>query len=163
MIKKLILNYKSSSKNARREPKPISYAGSRSVGVLYDAADFSEDQVNRLEMDLVNDGKNVTKMKFAKEGNEGDHTFIAKDVSFFGSIKNETLEGFIRQHFDIIISLAKTPDTLYNFILAETNADFKASLALPERNVFVDMEVKPTNTTTLGIPDLMTYLKKVEK
>ena len=161
MIKKLVLNYKSSNLNKKHVVQPVSYSKASTVGIIYNEAEFGKDTINRLFMELTNDQKKVARICLTKDVEPTNNSFLEKEVSFTGAIKNEYLQKFIQQPFDIVISLCTAGNHVYDYILSQTKAKLRVSLATPEGNAFADLEVKPT-TTTSAIKDLMTYLKKVE-
>ncbi|GAB4239332.1 MAG: hypothetical protein Tsb0034_15330 [Ekhidna sp.] len=159
MIKSIFLNHKSKSLTEIREH--CTYLEAQNIGVLFNADDFSDELVDELIDSLTGDGKIVSKLGFVDRPAELNLHFSKKDISGTGSIKKESVEAFVRQPFDFLISLDTSEDINFRYVLALSKARCKVGFEAETYTDLLQLSIRPEEEKSVSIRNVMKYLKMI--
>jgi hypothetical protein len=97
------------------------------------------------------------------ESSQWEIYFSPKDFGWKGTIKNNDLQAFIDEHYDVLISYYKNEDLLLNFITAASKANFKVGLCRNDERLYdLIIDVKPKEIKTFK-DELKKYLNILNK
>lgn len=159
MIKNLFLNHKGKSTTASKEN--CTYAEASSIGILYNADEFSSETIKKLEELLANDGKQVEKIGFVEKPIEELFIFHKKDISGTGTIKKDSLSKFINRSFDFLISLDTSENINYKYVLALSKATCKVGFETEQYHELLQLSLKMDDSKPKAIANIVRYLKMI--
>lgn len=95
---------------------------------------------------------------------EDDHVgktnyFDEKMVNYSGGFKSNSLNGFVKEPFDVLINFYEEDHKVINLVAASSKAKFKVGFAAVDNRINDLVIGTPANNTDLFIKELKKYLK----
>lgn len=163
MIKSIFLNTKNKAKSGSKEH--ATYKACQSVGILYNVEEFDASVLALLTDEIKTDGKTVATLGYWDKPNDpsavGNLVFTKKDISNTGSIKKDSIEFFVNQRFDFLISLDTWENINYKYILATSKATCKIGFETESYRDLLLMTMQPMEEKVQSVKDLLKYLKMI--
>jgi hypothetical protein len=160
MLKKLFLRHKSRPKN-EAQVAHCTYVDSKSIGILYNRDEYSKEIIEDLSDNLKGDDKEVSLLGFESKPQENSPYFSKKDISNTGVFKKESVQFFVNQSFDFLISLDSSENMNYRFVLALCKSRCKVGIESEEYYELLDMALKKSNTPLESMKSVVKYLKMI--
>ena len=159
MLKSLFLNHKSKAKGTSKEH--CTYSESVSIGLLYNSEEFVNETVEELIDTLEGDGKSVAKLGYIDKPTELRFLFSKKDISGTGAIKKDSIQFFVNQAFDFLLSLDTSENINYKYILAISKATCKIGFETESYSDLLQMSLKPDAQQSISVQNMVKYLKMI--
>lgn len=163
MIKSIFLNQK--SKARKNQQAHCTYQESSSIGILYNAEEFSDAIIDELIDGFEADLKTVGKLGYIDKAPDPESVqnfiFTRKDISGTGGIKKDSISFFTNQSFDFLVSLNTSQNINYKFILATSKAVCKVGLETDWYQELLLMSIKPEDQKVASVKSLVKYLKMI--
>lgn len=160
MFKKLFLRHKSKSKS-NSTSEHCTYSDAKTIGILYNSDVYSQEIVNNLIDNLQGDGKEVTALGFELKPDETSSYFSKKDISNTGAFKKDSVQFFVNQSFDFLISLDSSENMNFRFVLALCKSKCKMGIESQEYYELLHMALKRSNTPYESVKSVIKYLKMI--
>lgn len=163
MIKSVFLHRKIKTKTGTKEHS--TYQEANYVGILYNEDEFESSIIDELIANFKLDQKKVRKLGYSENlqntGNDGTLLFTKKDISNIGKIKKRSVNFFINQTFDFLLSLDTSEDIHYKYILAKSEANCKIGLETESYRSLLSLFMKPEDEKQGSARSLVKYLKMI--
>lgn len=159
MIKSIFLKHK--SKKGQTNEDHGTYTNAHSIGILYNANEFTEVFINELTDQFKGEGKDVSKLGFVDKRTDLKLFFSKKDISGTGKIKKDIVSFFINNKFDFLISLDTIGDINYCYVLAQSKAICKIGLEAKAHSQLLQLSLKPENDLERSAMNVIKYLKMI--
>ncbi|MEO1253494.1 MAG: hypothetical protein AAFY41_01230 [Bacteroidota bacterium] len=159
MIKNIFLKHRGKPTTSSKEH--CQYKDAKSIGILYDAAEFNSLTIHELENNLKSDGKDVAKVGFQDKPSEDPLIFDKKAISGTGSIKDNHLTFFINQPFDFLITLDISENVNLKYVLAISKATCKVGFETEQYVDLLQMSLKMESDKKQAVQSLLKYLKMI--
>ncbi|WP_299103178.1 hypothetical protein [uncultured Winogradskyella sp.] len=153
---------------AERKPS-VNNSKVKTVAVLLNANEFHEFEVFRVyfkELGLTSPKHKIVAftMDDKLEHNQWNAHYSPKDFGWNGKIKNQDLQSFIDEPFDMLICFFKNPVLQLNQITAISKANFKVGISNEDERLYdliIDVELKNINIFKQELKKYLNILKKL--
>lgn len=164
MIKKLIINYRTSKNEKNRKIKSaIEFSKSKHIGLIIHEEFEDQDSINSIIEDLKNNNKRVSKIYFLKKpkGHEMSPWFKASQINLIGQVKSPELDHFLKQDFDFLLCLDESNHYILDYVISMSTAPSRIGVMTPDRTHFYEMMVSVDNQQMNISTEMLRYLKKI--
>lgn len=167
--RKSILKYFSKeSKKASSEPRILNTKRIRRIGVLMEDAQLltSNSTLNSLQQNFEIPMENIQLLvfkKFDKKEVYTDFEFSEKDFGWYGSLKLNKLQEFVKNDYDLLINYGFEENLYWNVITLQSQSSFKVGFA-SKKNGLYDLSIsdKERDLDVLT-SEMVKYLKILKK
>jgi len=151
----------------KRSRQVHTFDSARSIGVLFDA---SSETARRESLEFIRllekQGKKVSALGFFNTKKTPDNqpfdSFFAKETSWIGQPKSEKAEDFVKQKFDLLLTLNPDELTPLEWLAAKSQAAFKIGFATGRPNDFdIQLETPEGKGIRYFTEQLALYLGKI--
>jgi len=148
--------------------KTTDYGVARKIGIIFTSEGIEKHKaVKSFIKSLKEEGKDVTVLSYLKKGHE-NHEFLfdfisANDISFWGSITNESAQKFAGESFDYLLDLDTTSNQIIENILAMSKAKCRVGMYQEKKDLFFELMISPENPESVEdlIKDIHHYTKRL--
>ena len=118
------------SRQGRFVRKPTNLVTAKTIGILFDAnTENNQKIILQFAKKLEQQKKKITLLGFVQVLTEDEvfpfPTFTKKEIDWAFRPKGETVEAFLKQHFDLFLHLNSHSESYSDYIAALSNASFK--------------------------------------
>lgn len=138
-------------KQKPRQPRLRNYNSMRNVLVLYKESDGKGASIERLQKQLIADGKEVTLFGLSEQ----------TKVNFFECPPKQMVADLQRIHYDLLIDLTLEPCRPMHYLALYASADCKAGLELTHGIHDFMIAVSRQVTPTFLFDQILHYLKMI--
>lgn len=162
MIKNTLLNQRCKRLAKRQPQEHSSYVNSTSIGILYNKDEYDTDLIqNVLGDNLKKDGKEISMLAFEQKENDVPYSFSKKNISISGDLDKDSVNYFLKQPFDFLITLDTSGDIHFKYVLALSKAVCKIGIYAKAHSELLLMTLKPSKNPEESMEDLIKYLKMI--
>ncbi len=161
MIKNTLLNQKCKRLAKRRSQEHSSYVSASAIGILYNKDEFDTDLVSGVFENLKDDGKRISMLAFQQKETDVPYSFSKNNITISGDLDKDSVNYFIKQSFDFLITLDTSGDIHFKYVLAMSKAVCKIGIYSKAYSDLLLMTLKPSKNPKESIEDLIKYLKMI--
>lgn len=115
-----------------RKPKPISLSDAKSIGILFNASNFqNNEKIMAFTQHLKQQRKQVELMAYIPKREFGDKLlfeyFTNKDCNWLGRPSNNHIERFTKTPFDLLINFQTQAKLPLEYIAVKSPSNYKVS------------------------------------
>ena len=144
------------------------YGEANNIGIIFSSEDLLKHKaVKSFVKKLTLEGKNVTVISFVGKGKQ-NHEFLYDiitpgDISFWGSINDETAQKFVNESFDYLFNLDLDSNQVIENILAKSKAKCRVGIYNEEKSSFYELMINPGKEGSISnlIEDIHHYARKL--